>query len=74
MNEMKDIDEGAYVWLKVHIIIVRARHMFKSDGLNDPVLNNMCTRFNSRILKFRGKPIISMVCIFYEFGYKDLVI
>ena len=71
---MKDINEGAYVWLKGHITIVRARHMFKSDGLNDAILNNMCKRFNSRILKFRGKPIISMLCIFYEFRYKDLVI
>ncbi|KAL0008235.1 hypothetical protein SO802_009737 [Lithocarpus litseifolius] len=59
MNEMKDIDEGAYVWLKGHITIVRARHMFKSDGLSDTVLNKMCERFNSRKLKFRGKPIIS---------------
>ena len=38
MNEMKDIDEGAYVWLKRHITIVWAKHMFKSDGLNDVVL------------------------------------
>ena len=74
INEMKDIDEGAYVWLKRHITVVRARHMFRSDGLSDTVLNNMCESFNSRILKFRWKPIISMVCIFYEFGYKGLVI
>ena len=55
MNEMKDVDEGAYFWLKRHTTTIWARHMFKS------VLNNMCESFNSRILKFRGKPIIIMV-------------
>nr|POF21006.1 hypothetical protein CFP56_59200 [Quercus suber] len=61
MNEMKDIDEGAYFWLKGHTTTIWARHMFKGDGLSDTVLNNMCESFNSRIIKFRGKPIISML-------------
>ena len=61
MNEMKDIDEGAYFWLKGHTTTIWARHMFRGDRLSDIVLNNMCKSFNSRIIKFRGKPIISMV-------------
>ena len=64
MNEMKDIDEGAYFWLKGHTTTIWAKHMFRGDGLSDTVLNNMCEGFNSRIIKFRGKPIISMVCKF----------
>ena len=61
MNETKDVDEGAYFWLKGHTITIWARYMFRIDGLTDIVLKNMCERFNSRIIKFRGKPIISMV-------------
>nr|POE68334.1 hypothetical protein CFP56_34353 [Quercus suber] len=61
MNEIKDVDEGAYLWLKGHTTTIWARHMFRSDGLTDIVLNNMCESFNSRIIKFRGKPIISML-------------
>ncbi|KAL0009035.1 hypothetical protein SO802_010537 [Lithocarpus litseifolius] len=62
MNEMKDIDEGAYNWLQGHTTTVWARHMFRTDALSDTIINNMCESFNSRILKFRGKPIISMNC------------
>ena len=51
MNEMKDIDEGAYNWLKGHTTTVWARHMFRTDALSDTVINNMCESFNSRILK-----------------------
>ena len=50
MNEMKDIDDGAYVWLKGHTAAVWARHMFRSDGLSDIFLN-MCKSFNNRILR-----------------------
>ena len=64
MNEMKDIDEGAYFWLKGHTTTIWAKHMFRGDELSDTILNNMCESFNSRIIKFRGKPIISMVCKF----------
>ena len=64
MNEIKDIDEGAYFWLKGHTTTIQARHMFRGDGLSDTVLNNMCEGFNSWIIKFKGKPIISMVCKF----------
>nr|POE82128.1 hypothetical protein CFP56_60370 [Quercus suber] len=61
MNEIKDVDEGANFWLKGHSTTIWARHMFRSDGLTDTVLNNMCKSFNSRIIKFKGKPIISML-------------
>nr|POF18726.1 hypothetical protein CFP56_24954 [Quercus suber] len=38
--------------------------MFRSDGQSDTILNNMCESFNSRILKFKSKPIITMLkCI-----------
>ena len=35
--------------------------MFSEDALTDTIVNNMCESFNSRILKFRSQPIISMV-------------
>ena len=61
INEIKDVDESAYFWLKGHITTIWTRHMFRSDGLIDIVLNNMCENFNSRIIKFKGKPILSIV-------------
>ena len=61
MDELKGIDEDAHSWLQDHSTTIWARHMFSEDGLSDTVLNNMCKSFNSRILKFRSKPIITMV-------------
>ena len=61
MDELKEIDKGAYNWLQDHSTTIWSRHMFRGDAMSDTVLNNMCESFNSRILKFRGKPIISMV-------------
>ena len=57
MNEMKDVVEGAYFWLKWHTTTIWARHMFRSDGLIDTILNNMCESFNSRILNSQGSPL-----------------
>ena len=61
MDELKEIDADAHRWLDSHSAIKWARHMFTEDGLTDTILNNMCESFNSRIFKFRSKPIISMV-------------
>ena len=63
MNELKEVDEDAFKWLQSHSTTIWARHMFKSDGQSDTVLNNMCESFNSMTVKFRSKPIITMVCI-----------
>ncbi|KAK9991847.1 hypothetical protein SO802_026832 [Lithocarpus litseifolius] len=64
MNELKEVDEDAFKWLQSHSTIIWARSMFKSDGQSDTILNNMCGSFNSRILKFKSKPIITMLeCI-----------
>ena len=63
MDELKGIDDDAYSWLQDHSITISARHMFSEDGLSDTVLNNMYESFNSQILKFRYKPIITMVRI-----------
>lgn len=67
MNELKEIDEGAYNWLQDHSTTIWSRHMFRGDAMTDTILNNMCESFNSRILKFRGKPIISMVIYLHFF-------
>ena len=61
MDELKGIDEDAHSWLQDHSTTIWARHMFSEDGLSDTVLNNMCENFNSKILKFRSKLIITMV-------------
>ena len=54
MNELKEIDEGAYNWLQHHSTIIWSRHMFRGDAMSDTILNNMCESFNNKILKFRG--------------------
>ena len=48
MNKMKDIDEGAYFWLKGHTTIIWAKHRFRGDGLSDTILNNMCESLTVR--------------------------
>ena len=72
MNELKEVDEDAFKWLQSHSTTIWARSMFKSDGQSDTVLNNMCESFNNKILKFRSKPIVTMVSnllIFNTFSY-----
>ena len=61
INELKEIDADAHSWLNAHSTTKWARHMFSEDSLTETILNNMCESFNSRILKFRSKPIISIV-------------
>ena len=61
MDELKRINEDAHSLLQDHSTAIWAKHMFSEDGLSDTVLNNMCESFNSRILKFRSKHIITMV-------------
>ena len=61
MNELKEIDADTHKWLDFHSTTKWAKHMFSQDDLTNTILNNMCESFNSRILKFRSKPIISKV-------------
>ena len=61
MDELKKIDADAHRWLDSHSTTKWARHMFSEDGLTGTILKNMCESFNNRILKFKSKPIISMV-------------
>ncbi|KAL0014667.1 hypothetical protein SO802_001736 [Lithocarpus litseifolius] len=61
MDELKGIEADAHSWLDAHSTTKWAKHMFSEDALTDNIVNNMCESFNSRILKFRSKPIISMV-------------
>ena len=61
MNELKEVDKDAYKWLQAQSTTIWAMQMFSGDGQSDTVLNNMCESFNSRIFKFRSKPIINMI-------------
>ena len=61
MDELKEIDADAHRWLDSHSTTKWVRHIFSEDGLVDTILNNICESFNSRICKFKFKPIISMV-------------
>ena len=61
MDELKEIDADANRWLDSYSTTKWARYMFSVDGLTDTILNNMCESFNSMILKFISKPIISMI-------------
>nr|POE78161.1 hypothetical protein CFP56_35684 [Quercus suber] len=49
--------DGHQYFYEGHTTTIWARHMFRGDGLSDTVLNIMCESFNSRIVKFKGKPI-----------------
>ena len=69
MNELKEVDEDAFKWLQSHSTTIYVRHMFKSDGQSDKILNNICESFNSVIVKFMSKLIITMVCIILPFMY-----
>ena len=69
MNELKEVDEDAFKWLQSHSTTIYVRHMFKSDGQSDTILNNICESFNSVIVKFMSKLIITMVCIILPFMY-----
>ena len=61
MDELKGINVGAHSWLDAHLTTKWAKHTFSEDALTNTIVNNMCESFNIRILKFRPKPIISMV-------------
>ena len=61
MDELKEIDADAHSWLDARSTTKWARHMFSKDGSTNIILNNMCESFNNKILKFKSKPIISMV-------------
>ena len=61
IDELKGIDADAHNWLDAHSTTKWPKHMFSEDALIDTIVNNMCESFNNGILKFRSKPIISMV-------------
>ena len=61
MDELKGIDVDAHSRLDTLSATKWAKHMFNEDALTDTIVNNMCESFNSKILKFRSRPIISMV-------------
>ena len=63
MDELKGIDIDAHSWLDADLTTKWAKHMFSENALTDIIVNNMCESFNSRILKFKSKPIISMVWV-----------
>ena len=64
MDELKGINADAHSWLDAHSTTKWVRHMFSEDALTNTIVNSMCESFNSRILKFKSKPIISMVRVF----------
>ena len=61
MDELKGIDVDAHNRLDALSTTKWAKHMFNEDALTDTIVNNMYESFNSKILKFRSRPIISMV-------------
>ena len=61
MDELKEIDADAHSWLDAYSTTKWVKHMFSEDALTDTIVNYICESFNNRILKFRSKPIISVV-------------
>ncbi|XP_012830624.1 PREDICTED: uncharacterized protein LOC105951718 [Erythranthe guttata] len=61
MQELKEIDENAYIWLAKKPPQNWSRSHFTTYPKCDILLNNMCECFNSFILDAREKPIISLL-------------
>ncbi|XP_031393381.1 uncharacterized protein LOC116205067 [Punica granatum] len=61
MMIMKRMNEDAWAWLKRFKPDAWSKAGFSDYPKNDNLLNNTCEQFNSKIVKFRGKPIITML-------------
>ncbi|XP_031378591.1 uncharacterized protein LOC116193991 [Punica granatum] len=61
MMVMKRMNEAAWAWLKRFNPDAWTKAGFSDYPKNDNLLNNTCEQFNSKIVKFRGKPIITML-------------
>ncbi|KAK4400731.1 hypothetical protein Sango_1179200 [Sesamum angolense] len=61
MQEMKDLDEGAFAWFNDKNHKEWSRSHFSCYPRCDILLNNACESFNSNILEARDKPILSML-------------
>lgn len=61
MNELKEIDERAYIWLAKKPPHQWTRSHFNPYPKCDILLNNMCECFNSFILDARERPIIPLL-------------
>jgi hypothetical protein len=61
MEKIKDINVKAWKWLDGHPKEHWSRASFSSYPKCDALTNNGCESFNSQILEFRDKPIITMM-------------
>ncbi|KAL0409502.1 UNVERIFIED_CONTAM: hypothetical protein Sradi_1884600 [Sesamum radiatum] len=61
MQEMKELDEGAFAWFNDKNPKEWSRSYFSCYPRYDILLNNACESFNSNILEARDKPILSML-------------
>lgn len=61
MEDMRRQSENAWKWFEDKDVAHWTRSHFKTTSKCDILLNNLCESFNSAILKFRDKPILTML-------------
>ncbi|KAJ7976276.1 Transposase, mutator type [Quillaja saponaria] len=61
MQELKACNDKAWKWLSNIPPRLWSKAAFRSFPKNDVLVNNICEVFNSKFVKFRSKPIITMV-------------
>lgn len=60
-QQLKSINEAAWSYLNKFPPQTWTRAAFRAVSKNWALLNNMCEQFNATIVKFRGKPILTML-------------
>jgi len=51
MNELKEIDEGAYNWLQHHSTIIWSRNMFRGDAVSEYNIEQYVWEFQQQDLE-----------------------
>ncbi|XP_031390677.1 uncharacterized protein LOC116203150 [Punica granatum] len=59
--QVKELNVAAWNYLSNLPITSWTRAAFPTESKNQSLLNNMCEQFNGSIVKFRGKPILTML-------------
>ncbi|XP_038683095.1 uncharacterized protein LOC119983503 [Tripterygium wilfordii] len=61
MLNMKTLDTGGWKWLDERADKKWSKAKFNTLSKNDCALNNLCESYNSKILRHRAKPIITLL-------------
>ncbi|XP_071718819.1 uncharacterized protein [Rutidosis leptorrhynchoides] len=73
MNQLKEFDNAAYVWLSDIPPHQWARSHFTGRAVSDVLLSNMCEVFNRWLIDARDKPIVTALEYIREYCMKRIV-